>query len=281
MTQQLIGGVGAPPQTLLSPPQQVLKYAAVVLLAASGLIIFAFQLLPLGYPLLAASIVCGFFAARALGRDLSLIASGVLIMSLVPITTDISWEHMTLMGAAMIAAIAVPYLSSRYLFRDHAVRFPIRTGMKWTRFEWGWLIAVLVLGYLILPFYMIRTGVYMNWPAADDASSIGRLFLGTNALGIWDELFFVCTVFALLRRHYPDVVAMVAQAVLFTSFLWELGFTAWGPLLIFPFALVQAYTFKLTKSLSYVVTVHLLFDFILFLVLLHAHDRSVVPIFVY
>lgn len=258
-----------------------MKSAALVLLAAAGVIIFAVRVLPIGYAVLAAAIVAGFVASKSLGRDLVLIGAGVLIMSLVPITTDISIEHMTVMGSAMIAAIAVPYLVSRYVYREHAVRFPIRTGVKWTRFEWGWLVAVVVLGYLILPFYMISTGVYANWPAADDASSIGRLFLGTNALGIWDELFFICTVFTLLRRHYPDTVAMIAQAVLFTSFLWELGFTAWGPLLIFPFALVQAYTFKLTKSLSYVVTVHLLFDFVLFLVLLHAHDRSVVPIFVY
>lgn len=260
---------------------RILRYAALVLLAASGVTIFALRVLPVGYPLLVLSIAAGFIASRALGRDLLLIAAGVLIMSLVPITTDISIEHMTVMGAAMIAAIAVPYLVSRYIYKDHAVRFPTRTGARWTRFEWGWLVAVVALGYLILPFYLIRTGVYENWPAVNDASSIGRLFLGTNALGIWDELFFICTVFTLLRRHYPAAVAMVAQAVLFTSFLWELGFTSWGPLLIFPFALIQAYTFKLTKSLGYVVTVHLLFDFVLFLVLLHAHDRSVVPIFVY
>ena len=44
---------------------------------------------------------------------------------------------------------------------------------------------------------------------------------------------------------------------------WELGFHAWGPVLIYPFALIQAWIFSKTKSLSYIVSVHLLFDFVL------------------
>lgn len=258
-----------------------MRILAALFLAASGALIYGVQLPFVGYPALIAAVITGFVASRALGRDLVLIALGMVIMSVVPITTDISIDHMVVMGSAMIAAIVLPYVGSRYVYRDHAVRFPVLTGHRWSKFEWSWLVAVLVLGYLLLPFYMISTGVYTNWPAASEPNEVGRLFLGTNALGIWDELFFICTVFTLLRRHYADWVAMLVQAVIFTSFLYELGFTSWGPALIFPFALVQAYTFKLTRSLSYIVAVHLLFDFILFLVLLHAHDRSIVPIFVY
>lgn len=170
---------------------------------------------------------------------------------------------------------------SRYVYRDHAIRFPISTGHRWTTAERWYLVAVVVLGWLILPVYMINTGVYENWPAASDPSTLTRLFVGTNALGIWDELFFICTCFALLRRHYPDWLANLLQAVLFTSFLWELGFHAWGPFLIYPFALVQGWTFRITKSLTYVVCVHLLFDLVLYLVLVHAHNREWLPIFLY
>jgi membrane protease YdiL (CAAX protease family) len=137
------------------------------------------------------------------------------------------------------------------------------------------------MGYAVLPAYMVNTGVYRNWPAVSDPEGISRLFLGTNVLGIWDELFFICTVFALLRRHLPVAQANVLQAVLFTAFLWELGFHAWAPFFIFPFALLQALIFTRTKSLSYIVCVHLLFDFVLFLVLIHAHNRAWVDIFIY
>ncbi|MBT2250743.1 CPBP family intramembrane metalloprotease [Arthrobacter sp. BHU FT2] len=251
------------------------------LLSASGFVLFALENRLAGFPILAAALVMAGFFSRRLLIDLALIAVGLTAMSLVPITTDISTEHMAVMGTAMVLAVGIPYTVSRFITRDHAIRFPIRTGQPWTRAEKWYLPAVLVIGYALMPVYMIRTGVYANWPAVSDPEGIFRLFLGTNALGIWDELFFICTTFTLLRRHLPDWQANILQAILFTSFLWELGFHAWAPFFIFPFALLQARLFTVTRSLSYIVCVHLLFDFVLFLVLIHAHNREWINIFLY
>ncbi|PWC08534.1 type II CAAX prenyl endopeptidase Rce1 family protein [Mycetocola zhujimingii] len=252
-----------------------------ILLALSGFLLFGLDERPAGYITLAVTLVAAVIVDRRLARDLVLIAVGLLALSLVPINTNIEWEHMLLMGAALAAAVLIPYLVSRFIYRDHAIKFPVLTGKRWTRIEFGYLIAVVILGWFLLPIYMIPTGVYENWPAASDPGSIARLFLGTNVLGIWDELFFICTTFTLLRRHFPDWQANLLQAVLFTSFLWELGFHAWGPFIIYPFAVLQGWIFRQTKSLSYIVSVHLLFDFILFLVLLHAHNRDWLAIFLY
>ncbi|MEO5779822.1 CPBP family intramembrane glutamic endopeptidase [Arthrobacter oryzae] len=252
-----------------------------VLVACSGYVLFVLELRVIGFGLLVVSLLAARFISAALLRDLSLIAVGLAAMSLVPITTDISTGHMLVMGAAMAVAVGVPYGVSRFVFKDHAVRFPVLTGQPWTRAEKWYLPAVVIMGWALLPVYMISSGVYRNWPAVSDPDGIIRLFLGTNVLGIWDELFFICTVFALLRRHLPTVQANVLQAVLFTSFLWELGFRAWAPLFIFPFALVQAFIFTRTKSLSYIVCIHLLFDFVLFLVLIHAHNRDWINVFIY
>ena len=178
-------------------------------------------------------------------------------------------------------AVVVPYAVSRFGYRDHLVRFPVLTGRRWPTVAKLYLIGVVALGYLILPFYLISTGVYLNWPDASDPSVFVRLFIGVNAVGIWDELFFICTTFTLLRHHFPDWLANILQAVIFSSFLWEIGYESWGPLLTFPFAMLQGYTFKLTKSLTYVVSVHLIFDFVLFLALVHAHNRDWLPIFLY
>ena len=76
----------------------------------------------------------------------------------------------------------------------------------------------------------------------------------------------------LLRRHFADLSANILQAIIFVSFLWELGYRAWGPALTIPFALLQALIFLKTRSLGYVVTVHLLFDAVVFAVLVHAHN---------
>ena len=123
-------------------------------------------------------------------------------------------------------------------------------------------------------------GKLLQIEVVDSPELIARLFVGVGAVGIWDELFFICTVFALYRRHFPLWQANIWQAMIFVSFLWELGYQSWGPLLTIPFALVQGAIFQLTKNLAYVITVHLLFDLVVFLVLIHGHNPSWPTIFV-
>jgi membrane protease YdiL (CAAX protease family) len=215
----------------------------------------------------------------SLTRDLALVGLGLLIVSIIPLAAELDNLAMLRFTLALGGAVVAPYLVSRFVFRDRAIGFPWRTRRRWGRLQWSWLIAVLVLGWLILPFYFITSGVYQNWPVVDSPELIARLFVGVGAVGIWDELFFICTVFALLRRHFPDALANVLQAIVFVSFLWELGYRAWGPVLTIPFALLQGFIFLRTHSLGYVVTVHLLFDAVVFGVLVHAHNPGLLPIF--
>ena len=265
------------------PPRTALTWKLVpaVLLSVSGVLLFGVENDLAGYGVLALSLATAAAFERDFVRHLALVAAGTVIISLVPLNADLSVTHMTLMGGALALAVLVPWLVSRFVYREEIIRFPVNTGRKWPLAAKLYLIAVVALGYLILPVYLIRTGVYQNWPDPSNPTVFWRLFLGVNAVGIWDELFFICTTFALLRRHFPDWLANILQAVVFSSFLWEIGYQAWGPLLTFPFALMQGYTFKLTKSFTYVVTVHLLFDFVLFLALVHAHNRDWLPIFLY
>lgn len=252
--------------------------ALLVCLAAPA---FFVLLLPwLGWLFLAAGVGAAWLMERelvrapgpSLTRDLSLIALGMLIVSAISLEAKLDDLSMLRFTLALGGAVVVPYAVSRWLYRDRAIAFPWRGGGRWRGWQWAWLGAVLVLGWLILPFYFITSGVYLNWPIVDTPDLIGRLFIGVGAVGIWDELFFICTVFALLRRHFADAAANVLQAIVFVSFLWELGYRAWGPVLTIPFALLQAVIFLKTRSLGYVVTVHLLFDAVVFAVLVHAHN---------
>lgn len=257
------------------------KLLPAALLSLSGIPLFALENDLPGYGLLLASVATAAVIDRELMRHLALIAAGMTIFSLVPLNADLSTQHMALMGGALALAVLVPWLVSRFVYREDIIKFPVNTGRKWPLAAKLYLVGVVALGYFILPVYLISTGVYQNWPDASDPDIFWRLFLGVNAVGIWDELFFICTTFTLLRRHFPDWLANLLQAVVFSSFLWEIGYQSWGPLLTFPFALLQGYTFKLTKSFTYVVSVHLLFDFVLFLALVHAHNRDWLPIFLY
>jgi len=266
--------------------------ATLTVLAAPAF--FVFEDLASGLVLLALGLAAAFKADRggcdpsqridsprtpSLLRDLSLIAIGLLIVRTISLTAELDNLAMLRFTLALGGAVLVPYLISRFVYRDRATGFPWRARQRWGLLHWSWLVAVLVLGWLILPFYFIGSGVYQNWPVVDSPELIFRLFVGVGAVGIWDELFFICTVFAVLLRHFPAWLANLFQAVVFVSFLWELGYQAWGPLLTIPFALVQGLIFLRTKSLGYVVTVHLLFDAVVFAVLVHAHNPTLANIF--
>lgn len=221
-------------------------------------------------------------AAPSLTRDLSLVALGLMIVRTIPLAAELDTLSMLRFTLALGGAVLVPYLVSRFVYGDRATGFPWRgepPRRRWGALHWGWLAGVLVLGWLILPYYFISSGVYANWPEVNTADLVARLFVGVGAVGIWDELFFICTVFAVMLRHFPAWLANVLQAVVFVSFLWELGYRAWGPLLTIPFALVQGLIFLRTRSLGYVVTVHLLFDAVVFAVLVHAHNPALFDVF--
>ena len=253
-------------------------FLSALLVVSSAPLFFVFHT-SWGYLTVVAGLALAFSISWRFARDLLLIAIPLVGIEQISLKANLEWGNIALMGTVLVLAVAVPYSLSRWVFKDHAITFPGRPGQPWTRLEWIWLGLVLILGWLILPVYFIGSGSYLNWPAVAEPSEIARLFVGVGFVGIWDELFFICTVFALLRRHFPLWVANGLQAIVFVSFLWELGYRSWGPLLTIPFALIQAWIFEKSKSVYYVITVHLLFDVVVFLVLIYAYHPQWAPIF--
>ena len=254
------------------------------LVAAAALLLFWVEIEIAGYAALVAGLALAVLSDRigasaGLAKDLLLIALALGAVSLISLEADISPLGMLRFTLALGAAVLIPYSLSRWVFKDHAITFPFRLA-RWSPQQWWYLVLVVFAAYLILPFYFITSGVWQNWPTVVEWHEIARLFVGVNAVGLWDELFFICTCYVLFMRHFRPWLANVLQAVIFVSFLWELGYREWGPLLTIPFALVQGLTFTLSKkNLLYVVTLHLLFDAIVFLVIVHAHHPAALPIF--
>lgn len=251
-----------------------------VLVSGAAVLLFAVHVRPLGYVPLVVGVALGFVADRTLGRSLLLIAAGQAIISTISLEADLSNAGMARFTVALSLAVLVPFVTSRWLFREDVIRFPMRTGEPWGRVAWIYLAWVVVAGYLILPFYFLSSGAYQNWPPVETTNEILRLFVGVNAVGTWDELFFICTVFALYKRHFPLWQANILQAMVFASFLWELGYRSWGPALTIPFALIQGFTFAKTKSFAYVLVVHLLFDVVVFMSLVHGHRPDLFDVFI-
>lgn len=278
--------MSSPPPTTPSDTTTAPGWAVADLLPAAGvsisaLMLFGFQLAGWGHLVLVLSLAAAFLRNRELGKDLLLIGSGIAIVSTTSVEADVSWDRFIIIGTVLILAVAVPLFIDRVVYRRRAIRFPWRGEHRWTRIETIYILAVPFLGWAILPFYFIRSGAYLNWPHITDTSELLRFFVGVNAVGTWDELFFICTCFALLRRHFPVWLSNLLQATIFVSFLWELGYREWGPLLTIPFALIQGFLFARTGSLLYVLVVHLLFDAIVFMAIVHAHNPEWFAIFIY
>lgn len=247
--------------------------------SASAFLMFGVHARPPAYVVLVGALALAWALDRALAKDMLLVGVGIAIVSTTSMEADVSWPRFVAIGTALALAVAVPLAIDRLVYRRRAIRFPWRTGERWPTPERAYLVAVPLLGWLILPWYFISSGAYENWPHITDGSELARFFVGVNAVGTWDELFFICTCFALLRRHFPVWLANVLQAVIFVSFLWELGYREWGPLLTAPFALLQGFIFSRTGSLTYVLIVHLLFDAVVFLAIVHAHNPEMFAIF--
>lgn len=252
---------------------------ALLLLCACAITLMALEL-PLGWIILGMGVVVLYFCEPEFRKYIGLIYGSLALLGITSIDTDISYGHMFSMGLTLLLAVSIPYCVSRYVYKDHVIRFPWHHGRNWYKKEVYYILFTVVVSYLFLPFYLRDTGAYLNWSVDPGAHNLTRLFIGTNALGIWDELFFVSTVLGILRRFLPFTWANIIQSVLFTSFLYELGFTGWIPPILYLFALLQGYVFKKTDSLLYVVTIHLSLDFILYLALIDAHHPTWIPIFI-
>jgi membrane protease YdiL (CAAX protease family) len=175
------------------------------------------------------------------------------------------------MGITLLLALYLPYIISRFVYKEHMIRYNFKIPRKWTKKKVGYILFALGLSYILIPFYLSSTGIYHNWPVMSDFKNLFILFIGTNLLGLWDELFFVCTTLGILKRYFPFRTANIATTIIFTSFLYELGFRSWGFLIIPIFAFLQGWAYNKTSDLVYVIAIHLTVDVVLFLALVHAH----------
>lgn len=254
---------------------------SIILLAGTGVLLIGLQEKPLGWTTFVVGVLSVLLQEDGQAKELLLPYLLLAVLGITPIDTELSTVHMATMGGALIAAIAVPSVFDRKcLGRASVVRFRWRMGRPWNAREWGYIGLTTFLAYLVLPYYLRETGAYLNWGVDASTVSVIRLFLGTNAVGLWDELAFVVVTLSVLRRFLPFCWANLFQAILFTSFLYELGFTSWGVFFIFPFAALQGRIFKETESLAYVVTIHLSLDFVLFLAIINAHHPKWCAFFV-
>ncbi len=252
---------------------------AIIWICLTGIFLIAWQLKAYGWIIFSLGLISLLFIKRDTAKNLLLIYLSLGVLGLMNISTDLETFNFFQMGAGIIIALAVPFAITRYVYKEKTVRFPWHHGRRWYRSEFLYLILTLIIAYFLLPFCMRSSGAYLNWSLEKNASDFLKLFIGTQGVGFWDELFFIATILGIFRRYLEFHWANLAQAVLFTSFLYELGFTGWSVIIIFIFALLQGIIFKKTASIAYIITIHLSLDLILFFVLVSLLQPSWFNIF--
>ncbi|WP_051963782.1 CPBP family glutamic-type intramembrane protease [Deinococcus misasensis] len=205
-------------------------------------------------------------------RRMLVLLGCILMLALAPISTETSNLKFLTLGLPFLAVIALPPLLLRksdpglLQFR----MFP----EKFSKLEFAYTVLSIPLAYFAFQLYFtISPEVPFNWklPPEPDNESLLRLFTGINLVGIWDELFFVNTSFAILRSLFPFWKANWAQSVVYVSVLFDMAFTGYGPLFVLFLAVTQGIMFERSKALIYVLAVHLIVDYFLFQAIVDAY----------
>ncbi len=216
---------------------------------------------------------CWLAAAAALARDpdpaarrrLGVLLGTIALLAAAPIHTGLSNRHFLHLGAFFLAVVVGP---AAILARTDPGVIEFRFWPR--RLRWQDVVYTLLsipLSYAVFGWWFFHAdpGLAGHWPLPlqPDREETWRLIVGINCVGVWDELFFLNTVYATLRSLFPRRLANAAQAVVYTSVLYDMAFTGIGPLVVGVFALTQGAMYEGSRSLLWVLIVHLVVDFFL------------------
>jgi len=222
-----------------------------------------------GWPLILGSLLFSWKAKDLVWtKTLVLFSYTIAVLFFTRVDGDTTnWHMFELTLTLGVGILGVPALLAKYWLKT-PLDYQWLSG-HWTLRMWLWLPGGFIIAFFVLFAYFFHwtPDLHTSWQMADPSDpteSLWRIFWGCNLVGAWDELAWINFVFVLLLRHFTFWEANFAQAVFFTSFLYDMSFFGVGPIIIFGFALIQGYTYVRTKSLLYIMILHLLIDTALF-----------------
>lgn len=205
-----------------------------------------------------------------LRRRLGTLLGCVVFLSLLDINPSLSNANFLTLSTAFTLLIIIPAIVLHFGGDKGLIRFRFWP-VHWRKQDLIYTILSVPLAWVVLKSYewgnqeFFDNELFRQWslpPEADD-SEIKRLFIGINLVGIWDELFFVNTCFAILRSLFRFPVANALQAVIYTAVLFDMAFIGCGFFIVFLFAWTQGAMFEKSESLLWVLIVHLIVDYFL------------------
>ncbi len=195
----------------------------------------------------------------------------VAMLGAIDINPSLDNENFIRLSVAFFLALVVPYLWLKFRGDGEVIRYRFLP-KKWRWADPIYTVLSVPLAIGILLFYawgnqaLFGNELFRQWTLPEpvpDLGEIRRLFIGINLVGIWDELFFINTSFAILRSLYRFPIANALQAVLYTALLFDMAFVGLGAIIVFLFALTQGSMYEKSEGLLWVLIVHLIVDFVL------------------
>lgn len=205
-----------------------------------------------------------------LRRRMGVLLGCVVLLGVIDINPSLSDRNFLTLSTAFTLVIVVPALVLRFGGDRGLIRFRFWP-VYWRKQDVIYTILSIPLAWIVLKSYewgnreLFDNELFRQWsmPAEPDAGEIRRLFIGINLVGLWDELFFVNTCFAILRSLFRFRIANALQAVLYTAVLYDMAFVGCGVFIVFLFAWTQGAMFEKSESLLWVLIVHLIVDYFL------------------
>ena len=212
----------------------------------------------------------------AFRRRMGVLLGQVVLLACAPIRTGTDPQHMSVLGLFFLAVVVLPGLLLRRTDPGVIAWRILPRRLRWRDLLYVAVSFPLAMGVLHLWFFRVNPWMPTHWvlPATPDPGQTRRLIVGINLVGIWDELFFINAVYGTLRSIFPHKLANAAQAVVYTSVLYTMAFTGIGPLVIYLFALTQGAMYEGSRSLLWVLIVHLTVDLFLVAAILHFYYPS-------
>ena len=201
----------------------------------------------------------------------------VVLLGLTDINPSLATENFLKVGIPFTLVIVVPAIIHH--FGDRGIIRYRFWPVHWRKQDIIYTILSVPLAWVVLKSYewgnrtFFDDELFRTWTLgpAPDPEEIRRLFIGINLVGIWDELFFVNTAFALLRSLFSFRLANAVQAVIYTAVLYDMAFTGCGIFIVFLFAWTQGSMFEKSESLLWVLIVHLIVDYFLVAFIVQAY----------
>ena len=257
--------------------------APLVAFCAATVLLIPVENFPVGLAVWALSAVLTALQPDArVRRNLGVLLACILALAFAPIHTGLNTRHFFTLGGVFLAVTLGPALFMHWKARGE-VRWrlwPVAFSLRDLLYT---LISIpLAWGVIEVYFFTLNPELPTHWvlPAEFSVDGIKRLAIGINCVGIWDELFFVNTVYAILRGIFPARVSNAAQAVVYTSVLYDMAFTGHGVWIVYLFALTQGIMYEKSRVLLYVLIVHLIVDaFLVMAIVQHYYPTRSLPLF--